>query len=54
VKSASHYLVVGEARVLYFESEDGLTRLVTEKEKFWMDPTLNELEERLQLSVHPP
>lgn len=50
VKSASHYVVVGEARVLYFESEDGLTRLVTEKEKFWMDPTLNELEERLQAS----
>jgi two-component system LytT family response regulator len=50
VKSESHYLVVGEARVLYFESEDGLTRLVTEKEKFWMDPTLNELEERLQAS----
>jgi two-component system LytT family response regulator len=50
VKSASHYVVISEARVLYFESEDGLTRLVTEKEKFWMDPTLNELEERLQSS----
>ena len=50
VKSASHYVVVGEARVLYFESEEGLTRLVTEKEKFWMEPTLNELEERLQAS----
>ena len=50
VRSASHYLVVGETRVLYFESEDGLTRLVTEKEKFWMDPTLNELEDRLQAS----
>lgn len=48
VKSGSHYVVVGEARVVYFESEDGLTRLVTEKEKYWMNPTLNELEERLQ------
>jgi two-component system LytT family response regulator len=48
VRSASHYVVVGEARVLYFESEDGLTRLVTDKEKYWMNPTLNELEERLQ------
>lgn len=48
VKSASHYVVVGEARVLYFESEDGLTRLVTDKEEYWMNPTLNELEERLQ------
>jgi two-component system, LytTR family, response regulator len=50
VKNAGHYLVVGEARVLYFDSEDGLTRLVTDKEKYWMDPTLNELEERLQAS----
>jgi two-component system LytT family response regulator len=50
VKNASHYVVVGEARVLYFESEDGLTRLVTDKERYWMDPTLNELEERLQAS----
>ena len=50
VKNAAHFVVVGEARVLYFDSEDGLTRLVTEKEKFWMDPTLNELEERLQSS----
>ena len=50
VKNAAHYVVVGEARVLYFDSEDGLTRLVTDKEKFWMDPTLNELEERLQSS----
>jgi two-component system, LytTR family, response regulator len=48
VKSAAHYVVVGEARVLYFESEGGLTRLVTEKEKYWMDPTLNELDDRLQ------
>jgi len=48
VKSGDRYVVVGEARVLRFDSEDGLTRLVTEKEKYWMDPTLNELEERLQ------
>ena len=50
VKSGSHYVVVGEARVIYFESEEGLTRLVTDKERFWMDPTLNELEDRLQAS----
>src|SRR5580658_3661899 len=30
VKSASHYAVVPEARVLYFTSEDGLTRLVAD------------------------
>ncbi len=47
VKSAGHYLVVGEARVIYFASEDGLTRLVAEGGQYWMDPTLNELESRL-------
>jgi two-component system LytT family response regulator len=47
VKSAAHYTVVGEARVLYFASEDGLTKLVAADGQYWMDPTLNELEERL-------
>src|SRR5947209_926166 len=28
VKNAAHYVVVGEARVLYFCSEEGLTKLV--------------------------
>lgn len=47
VKSGAHYLAVGEARVLYFASEDGLTRLVSDGGQYWMDPTLNELEQRL-------
>jgi two-component system LytT family response regulator len=47
VKNAAHYLVVAEARVLYFASEDGLTRLVSDGGQYWMDPTLNELEQRL-------
>jgi len=47
VKNATHYLVVGEARVLYFSSEDGLTKLIAEGGQYWMDPTLNELELRL-------
>ncbi len=47
VKSAAKYVVVGEARVLYFSSEDGLTRLVADSAQYWMDPTLNELEQRL-------
>jgi len=47
VKSAAHYLVVDESRVLHFTSEDGLTRLVSEAGQYWMDPTLNELEQRL-------
>jgi two-component system LytT family response regulator len=47
VKNAGHYLVVGEARVIYFVSEEGLTRLVAEGGQYWMDPTLNDLELRL-------
>jgi two-component system LytT family response regulator len=47
VKNASHYLVVGESRVLYFSSEGGLTRLIADKADYWMDPSLNELEQRL-------
>ena len=47
VENAGRYLVVGEARVTYFASEDGLTRMVAEDGQYWMDPTLNELEARL-------
>lgn len=47
VRSGAHYMVVGEAEVLYFVSEDGLTRLVGASANYWMDPTLNELEQRL-------
>jgi len=46
-RSAAHYIVVGEVSVLYFCSEDGLTRLVGEGAQYWMDPTLNELEARV-------
>src|SRR3954453_11778197 len=47
VKSAAHYGVVGESRVLYFAPEEGLTKLVADSGQYWMDPTLNELEQRL-------
>jgi two-component system LytT family response regulator len=47
VRNATHYVVVGEARVLYFCSEDGLTRLVGDAAQYWMDPTLNDLEQRV-------
>ena len=47
VKSGAQYLVVNEAKVLYFASEEGQTRLVAEGGQYWMDPTLNELEQRL-------
>jgi len=50
VKSSSHYLVVGEARVLYFSSEGGLTKLIADSAQYWMDPTLNDLELRLDRS----
>ena len=47
VRSGARYVVIGEARVLYFASEGGLTRLIGEEGQYWMDPTLNELEQRL-------
>lgn len=47
VRSGARYVVIGEARVLYFVSEGGLTRLVGEDGQYWMDPTLNELEQGL-------
>jgi two-component system LytT family response regulator len=50
VRNASHYLVVGEGRVRYFSSEDGLTKLIADTSQYWMDPTLNELEQRLDPS----
>jgi two-component system LytT family response regulator len=47
VKSGAHFTVVPEARVLYFASEEGLTKLVAADAHYWMDPTLNDLERRL-------
>lgn len=47
VRSGAHYLVVGEPRVLYFGTEGSLTRLVADNGQYWMDPSLNELEQRL-------
>jgi two-component system, LytTR family, response regulator len=47
VKCGAHYTVVSEARVLYFASEDGVTKLVADGARYWMDPTLNDLEQRL-------
>lgn len=47
VRSGGNYLVVHESRVLYFGTEGSLTRLVADKGEYWMDPTLNDLELRL-------
>jgi two-component system LytT family response regulator len=46
-RSGSRYVVIGEAQVVCFVSENGLTRLVAEVGQYWMQPTLNELEARL-------
>jgi two-component system LytT family response regulator len=48
VRSGAHYLVIGEARVLYFGTEGSLTRLVADNGQYWMDPSLNDLQERLE------
>jgi len=47
VRGGGNYLVIAEPQVLYFGTEGSLTRLVTDKGQYWMDPTLNDLEERL-------
>jgi two-component system, LytTR family, response regulator len=47
VRSGAHYLVVPESRVLYFGSEGSLTQLIADNGQYWMDPTLNDLEQRL-------
>lgn len=50
VKSGAYYLVVGEAKVLYFHSDGGFTQMVTDGAQYWMDPSLNDLEDRLDES----
>ncbi len=46
-RKASRYVVIGEAQVLYFASEGGLTKLVADTGQYWIDPTLNDLDVRL-------
>ena len=47
VRTGGHYLVIHESRVLYFGTEGSLTRLVADTGEYWVDPTLNDLERRL-------
>lgn len=48
VRRGAHYLVVPASRAAYFESVDGLTRMMTESgDAYWIDPPLQELEGRL-------
>lgn len=46
-RHGSHYRVVPAREVLCFLSEDGLTKLQAVDQHYWMGPTLNELEERV-------
>lgn len=48
VRNGARYLVISADETAYFESVDGLTRLVTNSGKhYWMNPPLNELESRV-------
>jgi two-component system, LytTR family, response regulator len=46
-RKGTTYRVVPAREVLAFVSEDGLTKLLAAGQHFWMNPTLNELEARL-------
>jgi two-component system LytT family response regulator len=46
-KRGSRHCVVPRNDVLYFASEGGLTRLQTREDHHWMQPTLAELDDRL-------
>jgi two-component system LytT family response regulator len=48
VRKGSRYFVVPATETAYFESVDGLTRLVTSSgNEYWMDPSLQEIEGRV-------
>jgi two-component system, LytTR family, response regulator len=47
VRSGANYLVIAESRVLYFGTEGSLTFLLAENGRYWMDPSLNDLQQRL-------
>ena len=49
-KHANRYHVVEDTAVLYFGVENGMTKLVTATSHYWMDPSLNDLEARLDVS----
>lgn len=46
-KRGAKYFVVPEGDVVFFGSEGGQTKLQTRERHYWMQPTLNELEARL-------
>lgn len=46
-KRGSRYAVIQRRETLYFASEEGLTKLVTRDQEYWIQPTLSDLEKRL-------
>lgn len=50
-RCGDRYRVVPQRDVVYFSSEDGLTLLHTRDREYVLDPTLNDLEERLDAAV---
>jgi two-component system LytT family response regulator len=50
-RCGGRYKVIPQRDVLYFSSEDGLTRLHTRERAYVLEPTLGDLEERLD-AVH--
>ena len=50
-RCGGRYKVIPQREVLYFSSEGGLTRLHTRDRGYVLEPTLSELEERLDAAV---
>jgi two-component system LytT family response regulator len=46
-RAGERYVVIPVNDIVAFLSEEGLTRLFTRDKDYWMDPTLNDLESRL-------
>jgi two-component system LytT family response regulator len=46
-RRGSKYRVIPQSEVLCFASDEGLTKLCTAEHEYWVDPTLNDLEVRL-------
>ncbi len=46
-RAGERYVVIPTASITAFLSEGGLTKICTHEREYWMDPTLNELEDRL-------
>ena len=47
VRAGDRFRIIPQNEVVYFSSEGGLTRLHTRDHQYVLDPTLNDLEERL-------